>query len=69
MCRHVQVTSPLITLQKLRCLQLVDLRGIHSETQLTYWSEAKCASMRYVSALSKNLKRRIRPGKVLMDYD
>ena len=65
----MQVTAPLHTLNKLKELRLVDLRGIHAEVHLTYWSEAKCASMRHVSNFSKALKRRPRPGKVLIDLD
>ena len=65
----VQVTAPLNVLSKLKSLSLVDVRGIHAETNLTYWSEAKCASMRHITTFSKVLKRKLHPGKVLMDYD
>ncbi|KAK9784699.1 hypothetical protein WJX73_004775 [Symbiochloris irregularis] len=65
---RLQVTAPLTALNRLKNLQLVDMRGIHTETDLNYWSEAKCASMRHLSAFSKSLKRGY-PGKVLLDLD
>lgn len=64
----MQVTAPLTALNRLKHLQLVDMRGIHTETELNYWSEAKCVSMRHLSAFSKSLKRGY-PGKVLLDLD
>lgn len=66
---HAQVTSPLHTLNKLKFLRLVDLRSIHVEANLTYWSDSKCASMRHVCTFAKNLKRRSCNGRVLMDVD
>ena len=64
-----QVTSPLSGLSRLPELQIVDLRGIHAEVGLSYWSEKKCASMRHLTTFAKALKRRNRPGKIFMDYD
>mmetsp|Transcript_25479 Transcript_25479/g.71256 ORF Transcript_25479/g.71256 Transcript_25479/m.71256 type:complete len:465 (+) Transcript_25479:431-1825(+) len=50
-------------------LAVVDMRGVHVETDISYWSEAKCTSMRHVVALSKHLRRRPFPTHVLMDCE
>ena len=66
---HAQVRRPLSMLTSLPWLANVDLRGIHEENSIGYWSEAKCASMRHASALTKALKRRPYPTRVLVDVD
>lgn len=64
-----QVPAALGMLSGLAQLRTVDLRGLHDESSLGYWSEAKCATMRNVSALTKALKRRPHPTRVLVDVD
>ena len=66
---RAQVRRPLGMLSGLPALANVDLRGIHEEGGIGYWSEAKCASMRHVSALTKALKRRPYATRVLVDVD
>ena len=61
-----QVPAPLTDLAALPHLEFVDLRGTHVE-ELSYWTEAKCTTMRHVAAFSRKLRRR-RPGvRVLID--
>ncbi|KAK9820853.1 hypothetical protein WJX81_004021 [Elliptochloris bilobata] len=62
---ELQVLAPLAVLLGLPALRVVDLRGLHEEPALGYWSEAKCTSMRYVSAFTKALRRRPYPTRVL----
>ena len=62
-----QVKQPLNVLAGLPELCMVDFRGIHDEPSMGYWSEAKCATMRHVSALAKALKRRRHGTKVHVD--
>lgn len=67
--RCSQVTKPLSHLNVLTKLSLVDLRMIHTECDLTYWSEAKCATMSNISLWQKAIKRRSPGMKVLLDTD
>jgi hypothetical protein len=67
--RTLQVRRPLAMLTGLPQLATVDLRSIHDDRNIGYWSDAKCASMRHLSALTKALKRRPYPTRVLMDVD
>ena len=60
-----QVLAPLTVLLGLPVLRVVDLRGLHEEPALGYWSEAKCTSMRYVASFTKALRRRPYPTRVL----
>jgi len=68
-CMALQVLAPLSTLLGLPALRVVDMRGLHEEPALGYWSEAKCTSMRYVSAFTKALRRRPYATKVLCRVD
>ncbi len=65
----LQVLAPLSALLGLPALRVVDMRGLHEEPALGYWSEAKCTSMRYVSAFTKALRRRPYATKVLCRVD
>lgn len=77
--RHVDLSSngglrvpsgaPLAALHAVPTLTAVDLRGVHADAGLGYWSDAKCATMRHVSAFAKAARRRARPAKVLFDVD
>ena len=44
----MQVPAPLHELAALPRLEFVDLRGTHVE-ELSYWTEAKCTTMRHVA--------------------
>ena len=57
--------APLTVLLGLPALRTVDLRGLHEEPSLGYWSEAKCTSMRYVASFTKSLRRRPYATRVL----
>ena len=65
----VQVLAPLTTLQSLPGIRLVDLRGVHEEPDMGYWTEDKCTSMKYIAALTKKMKQRPYGCKILMDRD
>ncbi|KAK9823301.1 hypothetical protein WJX72_001754 [[Myrmecia] bisecta] len=66
---ELQVPSPLSMLTSLPQLRTVDLRGIHQEPTLGYWSDVKCTTMRYVAAFTKAMKRRPYPTRVLVEVD
>ncbi|GAB4823973.1 hypothetical protein N2152v2_011019 [Parachlorella kessleri] len=58
---YLKMPSPASSLLALQQLSWVDLRGIHSEQQSTFWSPAKCATMESVASLARSLRRRRRP--------
>lgn len=45
----------------------LDLRQVHVEEELRFWSPAKCATMQHITALSKALRRKNRHCQVLYD--
>ena len=65
----VQVKQPLAMLASLPQLCMVDLRGIHDEPNMGYWSEEKCTTMRHITTLMKALKRRRFSTKVHFDVN
>ena len=65
----LQVAAPLAVLASLPALAVVDLRGVHADAGLGYWSEAKCVTMRHISALARTAKRRARAVRVLVELD
>jgi len=64
-----QVLTPLTTLQSLTAVRLVDLRGVHEEPDMGYWSENKCTTMKSIAGLTKKMKQRPYGCKILMDRD
>ena len=69
--RCLQITAPLSMLQRLPLLELADMRGVHApaESNQTYWDKTKCEAMSHMATLSKLLKKKRPPGKVLLDLD
>ncbi|KAL3155844.1 hypothetical protein ABBQ32_012854 [Trebouxia sp. C0010 RCD-2024] len=67
--QELQVASPLTTLQALPAIKLVDLRGVHEEPDVGYWTEAKCISMKHIAAFTKKMKQRPYGCKIMMDRD
>ena len=65
----LQVASPLTTLQALPAIRLVDLRGVHEEPDVGYWTEAKCISMKHIASFTKKMKQRPYGCKIIMDRD
>ena len=61
----MQVPAPLHELAALPRLEFVDLRGTHVE-ELSYWTEAKCTTMRHVAAFTRKLRRRRPAARVLI---
>ncbi len=64
-----QVPTPLTSLLAMPNLRVVDLRGVHETSNIGFWPEAKCVTMSNITALTKALKRRAYPTKVLVDVD
>ncbi len=64
-----QVPTPLTCLLSLPALKVVDLRGVHETSNIGFWPEAKCVTMSHITALTKALKRRAYPTKVLVEVD
>jgi hypothetical protein len=50
-------------------LRVLDMRGVHAEAGLGYWSAAKCATMNHVAALARAAKRKAGGPRVLFDTD
>ncbi|DBA87081.1 hypothetical protein WJX79_000451 [Trebouxia sp. C0005] len=67
--QELQVQSPLTVLQSLMAVRLVDMRGVHEEADMGYWSEDKCTTMKYIAGLTKKMKQRPYGCKILMDRD
>ncbi|CAL8465073.1 g4608 [Coccomyxa elongata] len=65
----LQVPTPLASLLTMPNLRVVDLRGVHETSSIGFWPEAKCVTMSNITALTKALKRRPYPTKVLVDVD
>ena len=65
----LQVSSPLTTLQSLTAIKLVDLRGVHEELDMGYWTEDKCITMKHIAAFTKKMKQRAFGCKIMMDRD
>jgi len=59
----------LTVLQSLMAVRLVDMRGVHEEADMGYWSEDKCTTMKYIAGLTKKMKQRPYGCKILMDRD
>lgn len=56
-------------LNNLLDLKLVDMRMIHIEAALSYWSQEKCTTMSNITMWQKAIKRRGGYLKVLLDTD
>ncbi|DBA80730.1 hypothetical protein WJX77_008398 [Trebouxia sp. C0004] len=67
--QELQVLSPLTVLQSLMAVRLVDLRGVHEEADMGYWTEDKCTTMKYIAGLTKKMKQRPYGCKILLDRD
>jgi hypothetical protein len=66
----LRVAAPLTPLLTLPDLTAVDLRGVHAENGLGYWSAAKCVTMKHVAEFARAAKRRPgRPVRVLVEVD
>ena len=65
----LQIAAPLSMLQRLPQLEVVDMQGVHSPAEGTqpYWDDRKCEAMSHAATLSKLLKKKRPPGRVLLD--
>ena len=50
-------------------MAVLDFRGIHKEKGVSYWTDAKCTTMKHLAALAKLLKKRKYPHRLLFDTD
>lgn len=68
--KDLKIQAPLTNfLQSLPNITLLDFQGIHIEEGSTYWSDAKCMTMKNLGVASKYLKRRRNKVRLLMDKD
>eukprot|EP00798_Chlamydomonas_sp_ICE-L_P006644 gene6644-3301_t len=68
--KELQLLSPLTPLlAAMPQVSVLDFRAIHKEKGSNYWSDEKCATMKYLAAASKLLKRRKYPHRVIVDEE
>lgn len=67
--KELVIPSPLTGLvTSMSQLAILDARGVHTECGNTsYWGPEKCTTMRHLSAVAKQLKRRKYTTRVLLD--
>eukprot|EP00195_Chlamydomonas_chlamydogama_P015429 CAMPEP_0202896172 /NCGR_PEP_ID=MMETSP1392-20130828/5216_1 /ASSEMBLY_ACC=CAM_ASM_000868 /TAXON_ID=225041 /ORGANISM="Chlamydomonas chlamydogama, Strain SAG 11-48b" /LENGTH=374 /DNA_ID=CAMNT_0049581421 /DNA_START=388 /DNA_END=1512 /DNA_ORIENTATION=- len=68
--KELQVLAPLTPMiSAMPRICVMDFREVHKEKGASYWSDAKCTTMKFVAAGAKVLKRRKYAYRVLIDRD
>eukprot|EP00798_Chlamydomonas_sp_ICE-L_P005104 gene5104-34904_t len=66
--KDLQLETPLTAiLSSMPHVAVLDFRAVHKEKGFSYWSDAKCTTMKHLAAASKLLKRRKYPHRVIVD--